>query len=236
MARPRGPPQQLQGTPPGRHPNPRLPASGPLHVHDPHVPQPLHPLHHTLPRTNRLLVAPWHLLPPPRRLQPPPPRAAQAPTRTLRRTILTTATSRARWGTSPRTCCSPSSAATRALAGRCTALPNGPHGVEGHPPSPAEGGPPEPPIPQRPITMCLCPFMVAVRLMKSALPRSTQPHPTLSPPYRREHGRQIAVLLLNPRLPPAVTFTHPGAGVYLPLVTHRPAHPRQLHNATTHHT
>ena len=62
-------------------------------------------------------------------------------------------TSGARGNASPWTHCSPSAAATRALVGRCIALPsgrNGPGGsprtggAEGHAVPPAEGGPPKP--------------------------------------------------------------------------------------------
>ena len=55
----------------------------------------------------------------------PPPHTTQAWTRTPGRTSRTTPTSGARGNASPWTRCSPSAAATRALVGRCIALPSG---------------------------------------------------------------------------------------------------------------
>ena len=79
MGRPCGLPEQLQRPRPGRRPDPRQPAASPLHVHDPHVQQTLHPLHHPLPRTSRDLDGPRHRLPPPRQLRPPPLSAQPSP-------------------------------------------------------------------------------------------------------------------------------------------------------------
>ena len=71
MGRPCDLPEQLQGPRPGCHPQPQQPASSPLNVHDPHVQQTLHPLHHALSCTKRHLAGPRYRLPPPRRLHPP---------------------------------------------------------------------------------------------------------------------------------------------------------------------
>ena len=128
LGRPRGLPEQLQGPRPGRHHHPRQPPAGSLHIHDTHVQRTLHRLQHPLPRLNQHLGAPGHQLPPPRRLYPPPPHSP-GPDTYIREEEPDGAMSAASGGTSPRRRCSPSAAATTALAGPCTALPNGPNGA-----------------------------------------------------------------------------------------------------------
>ena len=125
----------------------------------------------------------------------PPPAQPRPRTRTPGRTSRTTPTSGARGNASPWTHCSPSAAATRALVGRCIALPSGPNRPGGSPrtggcgrsrcaPQQREAptnhrGPTRP----RPSTLQLCPYMVAARLMALLwpgldTPSQTYPHVT----------------------------------------------------------
>ena len=246
MGSPDGLPGQLQAPRPGGHPHPRRPAASPLQVHDPHVQSALHPLRHPLPRTNWPLGGARHRLPPPRRLRPPP-HTTQASTRTPGRTSRTTLKSGARGNASPWTRCSPSAAATRALVGRCIALPSGPNGredphrpvaVEGHAAPAAEGGPPEPqgthpPTPQHPTAL---PVHGGSPPHGAAVAGPLQPHPKLPSPHRGGHARHPAMLLPHHRLPPANAPTRPGAHMDSPRVTHVPARPRQrLHTSTSTH-
>ena len=59
-----------------------------------------------------------------------------------------------------------------------------------------------------------------------ALARPGHPQQTLPLPHRGGYAGHPAVLLQNPRLPPAVTPTRPGAAVYPHRVSQQPAHPR----------
>ena len=242
MGRPDGQLEQLQAPRPGGRPHPRRPAASALHVHGPHVQSTLHPLHHPLQSTNWPLVGARHRLPPPRRLHPPP--TAQTTTRTPGGTRRTTPTSGARGNASSWTRCSPSTAATRALVGRCIALPRGPNGRWGSPRTdgcgrsrcaPSRGRPPpnrRGPVPPRPTSVQL-PVHGGSPPHGAAVAGPRHSHPKLPPPHGGGHARHPAMLLPHPRLPPANAPTRPGADMATLRVTHMPAQPRQRHNTAT---
>ena len=86
--------------------------------------------------------------------------------------------------------------------------------------------------PPRPTTLQLCPYMVAARLMTLLWPGPDTP--TQNYPHLREgHARHPAMLLPDPRLPPANTPARPGADMATPWVTHMPAQPRQRRHTST---
>ena len=88
--------------------------------------------------------------------------------------------------------------------------PHGPMGVGGHAAPPAEGSPPKPqgthpPTPHHPTTM---PVHGGSPPHDAAVARPRHPHPKLPPPHRGGHARHPAMLLPDPRLPPASTKPH----------------------------
>ena len=238
----------FRGACPGGTPQPRQPAARPLHLHDSHVQETLHPLNHPLPHTKRHPAGPLHQILPPRRLHPPPRTTRGHDTYTREdepdephitgtwgcRSLDTVLSIRSRNQGLGRVmyCVAKWTQRTWQIpaeqwAWKVTLRPQ-----QREAPMVCTG-----PSPPRPITIQLCLNMVAARLMTLLwpgpdTPTQNYPHLTEDDMPGIKHHFFGTLECLQQAQPDDLELQWTP----LPQIVHLTAHPRQLHDATAHHT